>query len=221
MHGWPGLRARDLVRLAMLTATGGRSDSRGWPAAVHFSHGDPARPAVPHPFDTGVSLGTETTSGHRATAVVSLMRRGRLDVPAAGIEPANHVEVRLLDRSARDANPNLAFCLADTAAVIAELRRGPPVLVHCVAPSSEPRRWRVPTPSTWARPRGGPTDDAEALPRSRRRGRLWDLATRRLPRRGQLMSTLVDWLNRPAFTSFGAPTTWAEVLGFLTGAACV
>jgi nicotinamide mononucleotide transporter len=32
---------------------------------------------------------------------------------------------------------------------------------------------------------------------------------------------IVDWLNAPAFTSFGAPTTWAEVLGFLTGAGCV
>ena len=35
------------------------------------------------------------------------------------------------------------------------------------------------------------------------------------------MSTIVDWLNTTAFTSFGAPTTWAEVLGFLAGAACV
>lgn len=35
------------------------------------------------------------------------------------------------------------------------------------------------------------------------------------------MSTVVDWLNTAAFTSFGAPTTWAEVLGFLAGAACV
>ena len=35
------------------------------------------------------------------------------------------------------------------------------------------------------------------------------------------MTTVVDWLNTEAFTSFGAPTTWAEVLGFLAGAACV
>jgi nicotinamide mononucleotide transporter len=35
------------------------------------------------------------------------------------------------------------------------------------------------------------------------------------------MRTIVDWLNTAAFTSFGAPTTWAEVLGFLAGAACV
>lgn len=35
------------------------------------------------------------------------------------------------------------------------------------------------------------------------------------------MNSIVGWLNSTAFTSFGAPTTWAEVLGFLAGAACV
>jgi nicotinamide mononucleotide transporter len=32
---------------------------------------------------------------------------------------------------------------------------------------------------------------------------------------------LLDWLNSPAVTAFGAPTSWAEVLGFATGALCV
>lgn len=35
------------------------------------------------------------------------------------------------------------------------------------------------------------------------------------------MNTVIDWLNTPTFHAFGAPTTWAEVLGFVTGAACV
>ena len=35
------------------------------------------------------------------------------------------------------------------------------------------------------------------------------------------MSAILDWLNTAAFTMFGAPTTWAEVLGFITGAWCV
>ena len=35
------------------------------------------------------------------------------------------------------------------------------------------------------------------------------------------MTSITDWLNTAAFTAFGAPTTWAEVLGFLTGAVCV
>lgn len=35
------------------------------------------------------------------------------------------------------------------------------------------------------------------------------------------MTTIIDWLNTPVFYSFGAPTSWAEVLGFITGAICV
>lgn len=35
------------------------------------------------------------------------------------------------------------------------------------------------------------------------------------------MSTLSDWLASTAFVSFGAPTSWVEVIGFLTGALCV
>ena len=179
VHGWPGLRARDLVRLAVLTANRGKSDSSGWPAGERLEYGEAARPAVAHPLDDGVFLGTENTTAHDATAVVSLFRRGRLDVPAKGIEPANHVEVRLLDRSAPEANPNLAFTLADTAAFIDELRHEDHrVLLHCVAAQQR-------TPSVaaaYAVHRGATPAEArrmiaEALPRSRRRGRLWDLAT--------------------------------------------
>jgi nicotinamide mononucleotide transporter len=32
---------------------------------------------------------------------------------------------------------------------------------------------------------------------------------------------MIDWLNSTALTAFGAPTTWAEVLGFATGLATV
>lgn len=35
------------------------------------------------------------------------------------------------------------------------------------------------------------------------------------------MNAVIDWLNSPAVHAFGAPTTWAEVLGFATGAFCV
>lgn len=42
VHGWPGMRARDLVRLAVLTARGGWDDAQGWPTAYRGS-GD-ARP---------------------------------------------------------------------------------------------------------------------------------------------------------------------------------
>ncbi|WP_326559198.1 nicotinamide riboside transporter PnuC [Micromonospora sp. NBC_01796] len=32
---------------------------------------------------------------------------------------------------------------------------------------------------------------------------------------------MLDWLNSPAVTVFGAPTSWAELLGFATGMLCV
>ncbi|WFR71701.1 nicotinamide mononucleotide transporter family protein [Prescottella defluvii] len=32
---------------------------------------------------------------------------------------------------------------------------------------------------------------------------------------------MIEFLNLTAFTAFGAPTSWAEVLGFVTGAWCV
>ena len=179
VHGWPGLRARDLVRLAVLTANRGRSDHSGWPAGERFGYGERRRPAVRHPMDHEVFLGTENTSEHDATAIVSLFRRGRLDVPFQGIAPENHLEVRLLDLEEPAANPNLAFTLADTAAVIAELRaEGHRVLVHCVAAQQ-----RTPTVAVaYAVARGATPEEArrmvaEALPHSRRRGRLWDFAT--------------------------------------------
>lgn len=32
---------------------------------------------------------------------------------------------------------------------------------------------------------------------------------------------MIDWLTSPAFVAFGAPTSWAELLGFATGLLCV
>jgi nicotinamide mononucleotide transporter len=36
-----------------------------------------------------------------------------------------------------------------------------------------------------------------------------------------MFDAITNWLNATAFSSFGAPTTWAEVFGFGTGAWCV
>lgn len=36
-----------------------------------------------------------------------------------------------------------------------------------------------------------------------------------------MFDAIIGWLSSPAFTAFGAPTSWAEVLGFITGATCV
>ena len=133
MHGWPGERSGELVRLAALAVAGGRPDASGWPAApvVDYSgYGDVTRLAV-HPHDPGVRLGG---AGHFEAlpagidAVVSLCRVGEL---AAAIPPADHVEIRLIDRDGE--NPNLDFVLADAADAVAAFRaEGKTVLLHCV-----------------------------------------------------------------------------------------
>ena len=134
VHGWPGLRGRDLVALALATATGGAVGSRS-PSMVR---GRGRRLAVAHPDDPGVLLGTEADlTGCRAlgvTAVVSLCRVGVDDVSAAGVAPGKHAEVWLIDSEDPDANANLAWTLADAARTIARMRAdGETVLVHCVA----------------------------------------------------------------------------------------
>lgn len=129
-HGWPGLRANDLVRLAILAARGGESDARGWPAGDSvldpgFLHTAPVR----HPFDDGVWLGSQSALRDLPPsigAVVSLGRVGRAEVPA-GVES---VRVWLID--ADGANLNVDVTLAEAADVIAELRaEGVEVFVHC------------------------------------------------------------------------------------------
>ncbi|MBB5017622.1 nicotinamide mononucleotide transporter [Chitinivorax tropicus] len=36
-----------------------------------------------------------------------------------------------------------------------------------------------------------------------------------------MFQMMFDWLNMPALVAWGAPMSWAEVLGFVTGIACV
>jgi len=59
LHGWPGLRARDLVALGVMTARGGCSDPAGWPAAarVDYSEYKEGDALARHPHDDRVWLG--------------------------------------------------------------------------------------------------------------------------------------------------------------------
>jgi ADP-ribosyl-[dinitrogen reductase] hydrolase len=180
VHGWPGLRARDLVRLAHLTVQSGRPDREGWPTCETLDYRQPPQPAVPHPADPGVLLGNANASDHHAAAVVSLCRLGVAEVPAPGVRPENHIEVRLIDSDVPEVNPNLPFVLRETAETIRTLRQERhTVLVHCVR--AEQR-----TPSValaYSRLLGVTADEAmqqiaDALPDSRRRGHLWETAAR-------------------------------------------
>lgn len=134
VHGWPGLRGRDLVALAVATATGGAEPPR--PPSLLLGLGRPL--AVPHPEDPGVLIGTEADLARcpelGVTAVVSLCRVGVDELTVAGVAPGNHAEVWLIDSDDPDANPHLAWTLADAARTIARLRAtGETVLLHCVA----------------------------------------------------------------------------------------
>jgi ADP-ribosylglycohydrolase len=130
LHGWPGLRAPDLVRLAVRTATGGTDDARGWPGAATVApEPGPAR-VRSSPGDDGLLVGNLAALSEVAgevEAVVSLCRVGAAQVPP-GVE---HHEVWLVDRRGLQANPNLDLVVADTVEAVRTLRaEGKRVLLH-------------------------------------------------------------------------------------------
>jgi len=142
LHGWPGLYARDLIRMGVMTAHGGKADSQGWPsgAQMDYSSYKDSNVLAQHPHDDHVWLGgvdalTKLPDG--VDAVVSLCRLGKTEVPAPGVAASDHIEVWLLDETDPAKNPNLDFVLSDAAAAVAELRaEGRTVLLHCVQAQS-------------------------------------------------------------------------------------
>lgn len=139
LHGWPGLRARDLEHLAYLTAHRGTAGKYGWPLVDHidYAHLQYGRPALAtHPHDDGVLISGATVLDRvpdKVDVVVSLCLTGRTQVPA-GVE---HINFRLMDQAEPEQNPNLDFVLMDAARLVADLRdEGKTVLLHCVAAHS-------------------------------------------------------------------------------------
>ncbi len=181
VHGYGGHRARGLVALSLRTLNRGRIDGDGWPDAPHLdSHAYRSAPPtlVPHPHDAGVLLGTVTSPPHGCDAVISLCRIGADDVAPPGVEPIDHVEVRLVDTEDPAENPHLAHVLADVAAQVQRFRAdGKTVFLHCVAAQNR-------TPSAaiaYSRLLGVPAEQAAAellavLPDARGRGLLWTTA---------------------------------------------
>ncbi|SDU81195.1 ADP-ribosylglycohydrolase [Microlunatus sagamiharensis] len=141
LHGWPGLRGRDLVRLAVLTARGGRPDGAGWPSAAVVDYSIYESSALArHPQDEHVWLagvGAFDDPPPEVDAVVSLCRLGAAQVPVARVAPEDHVEVWLVDSADPAQNPNLDLVLADAVDAVAALRaEGRTVLLHCVQAQS-------------------------------------------------------------------------------------
>jgi ADP-ribosylglycohydrolase len=143
IYGWPGYRARDLVRLGIHTARRGagkdRDDAMGWPGTDRMAYQGDGGSTSAHPRDDGVLLSTVEALDalpEGVTAVVSLCRLGAGQVPADGIAPENHLEVWLIDDSAEH-NRNLEYVLDDAARAVAQLRaQGETVLLHCVHAAS-------------------------------------------------------------------------------------
>ena len=93
LHGWPDLRARDLVRLGVMTARHGQPDAAGWPAdaTVDYSSFKDRDALARHPRDAGLWLGgidelTKLPDG--VDAVVSLCRLRNSQVRSPVWRPA-------------------------------------------------------------------------------------------------------------------------------------
>lgn len=121
LHGWPGIRSRDLVALVNRIIDSDNTFPRPTEPAI----------AVRHPYDDDVWLGNAAALRHLpdgVDAIVSMCRVHDDDLPA-GVE---QIDVRLVDREDAESNVNLDFVLADTVELIDLLRReGRTVLVHC------------------------------------------------------------------------------------------
>ena len=129
LHGWPGIDANQLTRLACLAVRHGRTDREGWPRAERATVYPYSDFLFLHPHDADVWIGSIAALDRlpvEVDAVVSLCRVGTRQVPP-GLES---VQVWLIDQPNR--NDNLDFVLAEVADAIAALRaEGRTVFLHC------------------------------------------------------------------------------------------
>jgi ADP-ribosylglycohydrolase len=135
VHGWGDHRSADLIRLALLTAGGGRADHVGWPGCDRMESPIDRPLMAAHPDDDGVVLGNLLTDAidSGVDAVVSLCRVGRRQFDR--VPPENQVQVWLVDQPG--ANANTAFALDQAARMVAAMRdEGHKVLLHCAAGQS-------------------------------------------------------------------------------------
>lgn len=141
LHGWPGYRARDLSRLAILAVNGGVPDSIGWPTEKSLIPGYIERGAAYGKVgalsrEPNVVLGDIAALEKwrdQCDVIVSLCRVGTEDLGTT----ANAHEVMLMDYPDREDNPNLEFVLMDLARSIGRwVDDGKKVFVHCAGANS-------------------------------------------------------------------------------------
>jgi hypothetical protein len=133
VHGWPGLDARDLIRLGLLTALKGTPNPTGWPSHGCRPPADARPVTVPHPYDDGVLLGSVLRARDlrpQVDAVVSLCHMGPGDLVTLPRE--DRAQMWLIDWAGRNQHP--AYVIDQAARAIAALRaEGKRVLLHCAA----------------------------------------------------------------------------------------
>lgn len=141
LHGWPGLRPRDLMTLGMELGLGEGRQPASWPRAEQqdYSMWGRTDALVQHPHDDGVWLGGVGSLGRMAElgidAVVSLCRLGTSDVP--GVAPEDHATFWVVDSPVEEDNAHAEFVLRDAAAAVERFRaEGKTVLLHCVRAES-------------------------------------------------------------------------------------
>jgi ADP-ribosyl-[dinitrogen reductase] hydrolase len=141
LHGWPGLRARDLMVLGMDLGRGEGRRQLSWPRAGRHDYSMWSRTdsLVRHPHDDGLWLGgvgsLQRVAELGIDAVVSLCRLGTLDVP--GVAPEDHAPFWVVDSAVEGDNAHAAFVLREAAAAVERYRaEGKTVLLHCVRAES-------------------------------------------------------------------------------------
>ena len=153
LHGWPGIRAHELVALAGTVARKGAADRFDGYAGQRFGV------LAPHPYDPQVLLGDVGALRSLPAEVDAVVSMCRL-LPTDMRRDMPHAEVRLIDIPTGDENPHLDFVLTEAVETIESFRmQGRTVLLHCVGAYS-----RTPTVGALygARLRGVSSDEALA-----------------------------------------------------------
>ena len=133
----PCMRARDLVRLSLMTVEAGAGSaiaSGMWPRGDQAGVASYAPPvALEHPADELARVGGMASLDHGCDAAVSACRVGRAEPLLAGMAEDDRVELFLIDSDSELKNPNLHFVIDDGARAACQLRHeGHKVLIHCV-----------------------------------------------------------------------------------------
>lgn len=183
VHGWPGLRSADLVRLAQALAYREPLD-----AGLDYSWLGHLTAVTPHPRDAGVLLGpvgAVPTLPPEVDAVVSLCRVDADYVPAtAGV--SDRAEVWLVDSAGPADNAHVLFTLNEAADAVLQLRAGGrTVFLHCAAGQS-----RTPTVAALVGARLAGITPAQALAEV--------LAVLPEPQVNPYFASLIAELSRPA-----------------------